>query len=146
MKREKSCGVVVYTRVNHDIKFLLVQSLTGVYGFPKGHVEGNEIEIETALREVYEETHLRVTLDHHFKTTVSYLLPIAEKTMKEVVYFLGYYENQNPIYQESELISASLFSYEEAIKLFQFDSSKRVLIEAYNHLLSLSSKVSRLGD
>lgn len=137
MKREKSCGVVIYTRVNNEIKFLLIQSLAGIYGFPKGHVEGNETEIETALREVYEETHLRVTLDHHFRTTVSYPLPQADKTMKEVVYFLGYYENQKPIYQASELISASLFSYEEAIKLFQFDSSKRVLFEVYNHLLCL---------
>ena len=135
MKREKSCGVVIYTRVNNEIKFLLIQSLAGIYGFPKGHVEGNETEIETALREVYEETHLRVTLDHHFRTTVSYPLPQADKTMKEVVYFLGYYEHQKAIYQESELISASLFSYEEAMKFLQFESSKRVLTEAHHHLL-----------
>ena len=54
MKYEKSCGAVVYTKINDTIKYVLVQQLEGFWGFPKGHIEGNETEEENALREIYE--------------------------------------------------------------------------------------------
>lgn len=37
---EKSCGAVAFTRINGEIKYVLVQQLEGFYGFPKGHDEG----------------------------------------------------------------------------------------------------------
>jgi len=47
MKKEKSCGAVVFTR---DM-FLLVQAKhTNSWGFPKGRVETGESEEQTALR------------------------------------------------------------------------------------------------
>ena len=55
---EKSCGIVLF---NSD-EFLLIQHPTksngdeGHWDFPKGHVEGNETELETAKRELIEET------------------------------------------------------------------------------------------
>jgi bis(5'-nucleosidyl)-tetraphosphatase len=51
----KNLGAIVYTRINNVIKYVLVQQLEGFYGFPKGHIEQNETEVETALREIYEE-------------------------------------------------------------------------------------------
>lgn len=36
---EKSCGAVVFIRMNNEIQYLLIRNLTGIYGFPKGHVE-----------------------------------------------------------------------------------------------------------
>ena len=56
MNFEKSCGAVVFVEENSSVRYLLMCSMEGVYGFPKGHMEGNETEIETALREVREET------------------------------------------------------------------------------------------
>lgn len=56
MNIEISCGAVVFTKINGEIKYLLIQNLEGIYGFPKGHVEKEEKEKETALREIYEET------------------------------------------------------------------------------------------
>ena len=55
MKLEKSCGAVVYTLKNGKPQYVIVQSLEGFYGFPKGHIENNETEKETAIREIYEE-------------------------------------------------------------------------------------------
>ena len=60
MTWEKSCGAVVFTRENGQVKYLLVANLEGIYGFPKGHVEAGETEVETALREVREETGLTI--------------------------------------------------------------------------------------
>ena len=53
---ERSCGAVVFTRINGEVRYLIIKSLTGIYGFPKGHMENGESEEQTAHREVLEET------------------------------------------------------------------------------------------
>ena len=55
-EREKSCGCII---INKN-KVLLIKQTKGHWGFPKGHVEKDETEIETAIREVKEETGLDV--------------------------------------------------------------------------------------
>ena len=62
MTREKSCGAVVYKIENDDIRILIEKMKLGHYSIPKGHVENNETEIETALREIKEETNLDVII------------------------------------------------------------------------------------
>lgn len=47
MTYEKSCGAVVFTRINHEIRYVLVQQLEGFHGFPKGHMEEGETEEQT---------------------------------------------------------------------------------------------------
>lgn len=54
MNIEKSCGAVVYRAHGDTIHYLLIQSTEGVWGFPKGHMEGSEAEEETALRQARE--------------------------------------------------------------------------------------------
>ena len=133
---EKSCGAVVFTRMNNEIKYLLIRNLTGIYGFPKGHVEQGETEEQTALREVFEEVGLAVKLVPGFSSEDEHPIPQKENTMKQIVYFLGEYSNQEFTYQKEELTDALLTDYETAMTLFQFDSSKRILTEANNFLLS----------
>ena len=132
---EKSCGAVVFTRINNKIKYLLIRNLTGIYGFPKGHVEQGETEEETALREVFEEVGLAVKLLPGFKSEDEHPIPQKENTIKQIVYFLGEYCNQEFTYQKEELTDALLSDYETAMTLFQFESSKRILTEANNFLL-----------
>ena len=132
---EKSCGAVVYTVVGGQIKYLLVANLQGIYGFPKGHTEPGETEIETALREVYEETNLKIELIGGFRATDEHSIPGKENTIKQIVYFLGYYNDQDVIYQPEELSGARLVGYTEAMELFQYESSKRILKEANEYLL-----------
>jgi 8-oxo-dGTP pyrophosphatase MutT (NUDIX family) len=82
MNYEKSCGAVVFQKVDGEIRYLLISSLEGIYGFPKGHMEGNETEIETALREVKEETNLDIELIAGFRTSTEYMLPKKQDTLK----------------------------------------------------------------
>ena len=133
---EKSCGAVVFTRMNNEIQYLLIRNLTGIYGFPKGHVEQGETEEQTALREVFEEVGLAVKLVSGFRSEDEHPIPQKENTMKQIVYFLGEYSNQEFTYQKEELTDALLTDYETSMTLFQFDSSKRILTEANNFLLS----------
>ena len=48
MRYEKSCGAIVYTNDNGERLYLVEQMLDGHWGVPKGHVEENETEKETA--------------------------------------------------------------------------------------------------
>lgn len=134
MVYEKSCGAVVYKVIDGQIYYLLVANLQGIFGFPKGHVEPNETEAQTALREVYEETNLRITLINGFRTTDEHPIPSRKNTWKQIVYFLGTFENQTYAYQKKELSGIRLATYEEALSLFQFESSKRILKEANDFL------------
>lgn len=136
MRYEKSCGAVVFTRAGGQIKFALVQQLAGFYSFPKGHVEKGETEQETALREIYEELQLKPTLLEGFRTVDEHIIPNKPDVTKQIVYFLGEYADQEIVFQRKELLSAPLVTYEEAMALFQYESSKRILKEAYGFLLN----------
>ena len=137
MRYEKSCGAVVFTRINGQVKFALVQQLHGFYSFPKGHVETGETEQETALREIYEEIHIAPTLIDGFRTVDEHPIPNKPGVIKQVVYFLAEYVDQEIVFQQEELLSAPLVSYAEAMDLFEYESSKRILNEAYRFITSL---------
>ena len=56
MAIEVTAGAVVYRQQNGEIQYLLLESTNkgNFWGFPKGHVEGNETLEETAHREIKE--------------------------------------------------------------------------------------------
>lgn len=136
MITERFCGAVVYTKDGNSIKYVIIQSKEGVYGFPKGHMERAEAETETALREIAEETGLSVNLINGFRIEDSYAFNHnGETRMKHIVYFLAEYSNQVPTAQETELRSIHLMRFEDAISIFQFESSKRILAEAHSFLM-----------
>jgi tRNA nucleotidyltransferase (CCA-adding enzyme) len=57
--------------------------------------------------------------------------------MKKVVYFAAEYDNQDIKHQEEELLDVYLMTYEEAMNVLQFESSKRILSEANSFILKL---------
>ena len=133
---EKACGAVVYTILNGRIHYVIIQQKEGFHGFPKGHVEKNETEEETALREIYEEVGLKSVLIKGFKVIDEYPLLHKQNVIKQVVYFLAEYSSQAIIIQEEELLGAMLLPYEEAIKILDYESSRKVLAQADHFLLA----------
>ena len=85
---EKSCGVLPYRIVNGRQEFLLVfESYSKCWSLPKGHIEAVETDIQTALRELMEETGLTAKLDTGKYASIEY--PISSFARKEVKFFLG---------------------------------------------------------
>lgn len=102
MRVEKSCGVIVFRR-EPELSFLLLKH-PHRFDLPKGHVEDGETEIDTALRELWEETGIAaadVTLDPTFRFPHTYYPKIArlggEVVEKTVVLFLGWLTKDIPI-------------------------------------------------
>ena len=137
MNYEYSCGAVVFTRIDGDPHYVLVQAKDqpmGCHGFPKGHMEVGETEEQTALREIYEEVGLRVRLLPGFRAVTEYQLPSPPDTRKRVVFFLAEYEGQETTVQESELAAITIAPWPQALELTQFADSKRILTEAHEFL------------
>ena len=130
MKREKSCGGVVFTRENGMIKYVVIKSVNGFFGFPKGHVEPGETEEETAMREIFEEVGLRTKLIEGFRSTENYRVGPKKDISKEVIYFLAEYSDQKISIQETEIAYAELLSFENAFEKLSFDSMKEILKKA----------------
>ncbi len=80
----KCCGGVIC----HDGKVLMVHQDNGVFAFPKGHMEEGETEIETARREILEETGISVELDSSRRFEFGYHIE-DEDIDKTVVLFIG---------------------------------------------------------
>ena len=127
---EKSCGAIVYHKGIYKIKYLLVKQKNGYYGFPKGHVEGNENEHETATREIKEETGLDVKFIGDFRETMEYVLPDKKDTSKTVVFFLAEFSKQKIKIQDDEIQKFALVDYNKAMQLLKFENLKEILKKA----------------
>ena len=130
MKMEKSCGGVVFTRHGDEIRYVIIRHRAGHCGFPKGHMEPGETEMQTALREIREEVGLSCALLEGFRRQDQYSLPKKPGTVKQVVYFLAEYEKQSLRPQPEEIAEVYLLSYEQAIKTLSFPEARRILTEA----------------
>lgn len=130
MRYEKSCGAVVINNEGKELEFLIIKHISGEHwGFPKGHVEEGETESETALREVFEETGLKVKLMNGFSHRMKYSPMIG--TVKEVVYFVGVSSDKQVKCQESEIIDFRWLTLREAIDVVTHENSRKLLREAY---------------
>ena len=124
MKKEKSCGCIV---INDKNEILLIHHNVGHWGFPKGHVEEGETEVQTAIREVKEETNIDVEVDEAYRYSTKY--SPKEDVVKEVIYFLAKNINDNKQAQLEEVSEVKWFAMEDAINKITFDNSRDILIQ-----------------
>lgn len=126
---EKSCGVLPYRIESGKREFLLVyETFSKCWSLPKGHIEPGETDVQTALRELMEETGLTAKLDTSKKASIEY--PISSFARKEVAFYPGQVEGV-PKVREGEIekfkwvtdeeLKAYLFpdTYEACIKLLR---------------------------
>ena len=129
---EKSCGTVPFTVIDGKIYYLLIK--TKVCTLPKGHVEAGESEKETALRETWEETSLRVNIIDGFRREIEY--PLSKYRRKAVVFFLGQYEGdtprENPGFEKFTYLS---LPYHKALRALTFENTRSVLRAANDFLV-----------
>ena len=122
-KREKSCGAVVYNPKKHS--FLIIKMLNGNWGFPKGHTEDQETDIQTAIREVTEETGINIEILDGFKKSIKYI-PFPE-VLKEVIFFIGITEEEKVTIDKDEIEDYMWCSYEEALKMITYKPQRDVM-------------------
>ena len=132
MIQEKSCGAVIY---NSNNEVLVVKHNAGHWDFPKGHVEENETEVQTALREVKEETNVDVHIYENLKYESHY--SPKENVEKTVIFFLARSISDTLMKQDAEIADIGWYSYEDALNILTYDNAKEILKKSYNDLLKL---------
>lgn len=131
---EKTCGSVLFTYKDGKRVYLLIKNESGHIGFPKGHIELNEDEEQTAKREVFEETGFSVELIDNFR--MEYVYTTLENTIKTCVYFLSEYEYSPAKIQESEILQSWLVPFDEAVDILNFEQDREILRAAEKRLNS----------
>ena len=139
---EKSCGTIPYTLDNGTIHYLLVKAKDDGYcGFPKGHVEVDEGEEETALRETLEETSVNVQINSEFRYEMSYKM--GNGNTKTVVYFLANFQNQTPKRNKDfEDFEYLILPFDSAIQELTFENTRQMLKLANDFLMNAAPKAS----
>jgi len=93
MIKERSAGAIIFRKEKDKIKYLLLHyKYKGEYwGFPKGNIEKGESEIDTAKREIEEETGITdIKFLEGFKERVHYFYRReGQMVSKDVIFFLG---------------------------------------------------------
>ena len=130
IKYIKSCGFVAYKQIENVNHYLIIKGLNGDVGFPKGHMESGESELETAIRELKEETGVDVKVIQGFRKQIEYELRRIPDTIKQSVYFLGECTSDKIICQEAEVAEAGFIPYEDALKILTFEETKSILKDA----------------
>ena len=129
---EKSCGAVVWRERDGARQYLLARHNGGHWSFPKGHVEADETEEETARREIQEETGLSAEIDTGFRQVVTYYPKPG--VVKDVVFFTAVPSGGQERVQEEEIAEIGWFTFEEACPLVTFASDEEVLLAAEKYL------------
>lgn len=127
---EKSCGIVLF----HSDEYLLIQhpiksnGVEGHWDFPKGHVEGSETELETAKRELIEETGIAdFRLFKDFKHRIEYNFQKKNELVpKEVIFFLAE-SNTKDVKLSSEHQNFIWLNFDLAYSKLTYVNAKEVL-------------------
>lgn len=131
-REEKSCGAVIWRRSGGKREYLLVRHNGGHWSFPKGHVEGNETEAETAAREILEETGLTAEIHTDFRQQVTY--SPKPGTVKDVIFFTAVPTGGREHPQESEISQLGWFSFPQAAERITYATDEEVLLAAEAYL------------
>ena len=135
VREEQSFGIIPYVKTNEGVLFLIVRHRKGHWGFPKGHPDAGEGPIDTARRELFEETGVtRCDILEQYSADETYQFDGAEGMVgKRVTYYLGIVpeeERSRTQPQESDIKEARWVKPEEARNLLTFKEGKDILEQA----------------
>jgi len=140
MPSEKSCGAVIFRR-NGANKYLLLHYEGGHWDFVKGHVEKNESERQTVLRETEEEAGITdLTYIEGYREPISYFYRRAGRTVRKEVVFYLLQTKTEAVRLSREHVGFDWLSYDRAMERLTYKNAKDTLQKAHEFLEKLQAK------
>ena len=121
--KEKSCGCIIIN--DNNVLLVSEKRRDNFWGFPKGHIEHDETEAETAAREVLEEVGLRVEIDESKRYEIRYT--VDNRIDKTAVFFVAKASSDEITKQECEIAEVRWCKFYEALDLLTYENTKEVL-------------------
>lgn len=135
MLSEKSCGAVVYRETENGPVFLLLHYPAGHWGFPKGHQEESEDDLQTARREIHEETGITdIKFIEGFSQKVRYVYSRSEQPIDKVVVFYIAKTNQEQVTLSHEHQGFEWLPYLQTRERVTFEDEKKMFDAAITFL------------
>lgn len=136
--KERSAGAVVFAHATEAPEYLLLRYGGGNWGFPKGHVEAGETDVQAAQREVAEETGIpldqQVLLDGFADDTDYRFRRGSTLVEKDVIFFL-IESRQREVKISHEHSGYAWLPYAQALQRISFEGPKRILQAAHAFLM-----------
>jgi 8-oxo-dGTP pyrophosphatase MutT (NUDIX family) len=131
--KDYSFGIIPYHQPSD--RFLLIRHTKDHWSFPKGHAENKETEIETASRELFEETGLKASSinPRPFRESYSFIKKDIVY-FKTVTYFLGTIENTEVNVCDNEVDDYIWLPYEQALEQITYEGAQQVLKQVHAYL------------
>jgi len=133
---EQSFGIVPIFKKDNEVWILLIQHNAGHWAFPKGHAELGETELQTARRELLEETGIEDVLiitspvfEERYR--ISRKGSWREKTVR---YWIGYVRDPNVHPQESEVRDYRWATLAETRTMITYPQTQKLFEEVVQHL------------
>lgn len=162
--RQVSCGVIVCIKIGSAVKILLLEQNNAHYGRakkrkimdigPSGRVEAGESIIETARRELKQETNLDLEIEKDFKDSYSYAFDAIAyegkfkgsktKIIKTRKYFLAYASEQQlkKLKLSDEHVAYKFVTIEEALSLKSLMKPQKELLKRLRSRLSIQEHLN----
>lgn len=139
MERDESFGIVPILLSKPGLpRFLLIHQTVGHWAFPKGHPEENETPIESAKRELLEETgisNIQILDGYSYVQNYSFEKE-GRQIQKTVTFFAGFARDDKVAAREDEVQDSGWFYYNDAIQCLTYEDSKQLLKDLYARLES----------
>jgi len=140
---DRSFGIVPVHRSGGADRFLLVQHRAGHWGFPKGHPEDDESPVQTALRELGEETGLAVArLVEEPSFTEAYEFTkrkSGRRVLKHVTYFVGFVDDPAVTPCEEEVAATAWGDAEATRARISFPEARALFDEVRAYLAAAAA-------
>lgn len=138
MQTEISSGIVplIYKKdFLAPLVFVIKHRYGQHWGFPKGHCQIKETYLQTACRELFEETGLSINRLLSVKPLIQNYTYSKNSIIhrKKVFYFMALVKGK-VFLQKEEVLEGKWVSFSEAISLFSFENSKDIAYKTANFL------------
>lgn len=135
MKPEHSCGFILFREPEEGKRYyLLLHYKAGHWDFPKGHIEEGESELETAMRELEEETSIRnADVIGGFRHEYAYNFGPDSKREKKVTFYLAR-TRESRLRFSHEHQGGRWVTFDSAMRMLTFDNARGMLALAEDFL------------
>ncbi len=139
-RREISSGIIIFRRVNGDIRFLILYHGRNQWEIPRGKIEAEERSFAAALRETREETGFTrsdLQFVDYFKAYENWtFIKNNQRVHKTIIYYLAQTTKKHPRLEPS-FEGYGWFTYRESLHIFvgvKNNENRKVIKQAYDFL------------